>query len=240
MDSDQPSIKIKKYIRLYNNEFIRDKKDENNPIFLSYIIINFIPFPVICILALLFFLYREEFSLIIAEVIIVIIGLIVLISFLLTLWLSRKTFIKLYYLQTNFFERLRYEKIKFTLEKEKFSPKLEIEVDKYSISNPTVEFINHTKKMSEKMRKKTKIESSLCCIFFVALFIIGMLEGKIDYNIFFYLLLSFIVPIVFLAYLCISFQSVDYFLMAVLGADIERWHSIRLSDKWKNKANYTV
>ena len=64
-----------------------------------------------------------------------------------------------------------------------------------------------------------------------------IIQDHSEIDIYFYFLISTIVIIVILAYLCISFQSVDYFLMAVLGADIERWHSISLSDKWKNKTH---
>ena len=236
MNENDTRFKIKDYIHLYNKHFIRDKKDDYNPTFLKYIIINFFPFPVICILFLLFILNFEVLNLMIAVVIIVFIGSIMIISVILFVSISRKTFIFLYHLPTNFFERLRYEKIKFSLEKSKFSPKLEIEIDKYSISNPAVEFINQTKKMHEKLSKKTRIESSLCCVFFIINFVLTIIiQEHSEIDIYFYFLISTIGLMVILAYLCISFLSVDYFLKAVLGADIERWHSIGRSDKWKEK-----
>ena len=237
MDRKETGIKIRDYISLYNKHFIRDKKEDYNPTFLRYIFFNFVPFPITCILVSLYILFFKEFNLIIGIVIMVSVGLFILISVLLDIITSRKTFLYLYFLQESFFEKLRYEKIKFSLEKSKFSPKLEIEIDKYSMSNPTVEFINQTKKMTEKITKKTKIESSLCCIFIVLSFTLTIIGTQVESDIFFFLSLAVTVPIVILAYLQISFQSVDYFLMAVLGADIVRWHSIRMSDISKNNTH---
>ena len=70
-------------------------------------------------------------------------------------------------------------------------------------------------------------------LFYFFLLSINIQEHS-ENEIIFYILISTIGLIVILAYFCISFQSVDYFLDAVLGADIERWHSIKLgSEKWK-------
>jgi len=240
MDRKETGIKIRDYISLYNKHFIRDKKEDHNPTFLRYIFFNFVPFPITCILVSLYILFFKEFNLIIAIVLMVFIGLFILISVLLDIITSRKTFRYLYFLQESFFEKLRYEKIKFSLEKSKFTPKLEIEIDKYSMSNPTVEFINQTKKMKEKLIKKTKIESGLCCVFVILFIVLNIINDQSDSDIYFYFIISIIGIIVILAYLCISFQSVDYFLDAVLGADIERWHSIGSSDIWKNKTYNNV